>query len=372
MNIVVYACSIGTAFREKAFQTSEIPADPGGMAWLFVFIFLLAAKSTDASPLFEESTDQPLVVEISADLSKITNARSDIHTSANNYLNGGIEIGGRAFDIKLQTRGHNRLATCPFPPLKVYFDKSQVKNTLLKDNHELKIVTHCQEGNLQLLFREHLIYKMYNLTTPYSFHVRLLRVRYVDSGRQAEAIETYAFFIESSKSIRKRLNLDKLKSDDDFNLKTYKGISQTWLNISQTKLLEAFQHLIRHNDWVIYYMEPTRTYFLANIQLFYNDNEGFPFPYDFDLAGTVTWNNTGYEHRFGNDNLCKNVDTINAFKKILSRKEDYLQLLEKDPLLSSDYKNRLSEYLNRFQSADDFCSRMDATSSLFSGAGVSP
>ena len=329
------------------------------MKLISVFIFFLVTQNVAASPLFEESSDQPLVVVIETDLHKIKNKKSDYHTSTENYINGRFQIRDEAFDIKLQTRGHDRLASCPFPPLRIFFDKSKVKKSLLKHNHNLKMVTHCQEDVLHLLFQEYSIYKIYNLITPYSFQVRLLKVQYIDINRKEDAIETYAFFIESPKSIEKRLELVELESDQDFNMKTYTDISEYWLSVSQTKLQDAFQHLIRNSDWVIFYTDATRTFLLANIKFFSNGKEGFPFPYDFDLAGMVTGHTENYQFRYGNEFLCENVEMKRALMKILSHKDEYLELLDNDSLLSIDYKRKFTEYLDKFETVDDFCSEMD-------------
>jgi len=324
-----------------------------------LLVLLISIQHTEASPLFEESSGQPLVVVIKTDLHKIRNERSDYHTSSNNYLDGSFQLGATMFDIKLQTRGHNRLARCQFPPLRVHFDKSEIKNSLLKHNHNLKVVTHCEEEELDHLFREYLVYKLYNSITPYSFQVRLLRIQYFDIDQEQDAIETYAFLIESTNSVEKRLNLDELESDQDFNMKTYAGISEDWINISQLKLQDAFQHLIRNNDWVIFYTQPTSTLSSANIKFFHNEREGFPFPYDFDLAGIVTWNTEDYQYRYGNEDLCENVEMIEALTRIMNHKDGYFQLLEQDSLLGEAYKRDLASYLDKIESVDSFCSEIN-------------
>jgi len=211
-----------------------------------------------------------------------------------------------------------------------------------------------------------LIYNIYNLITPYSFQVRLLQVKYIDINRKEDAIETYGFFIESPKSIKKRLNLDKLKSDQDFNMKTHTDISENWSSISQPKLQDAFQHLVRNNDWVIFHSGPTRTLSLGNIKFFYNEKEGFPFPYDFDLAGLVRWDDESYKTRYGIENLCKNVEMKRAFMKILSHKDEVFQILDKVSFLSLSYKNKFAAYLSQFKSVDDFCVKTNFSSKFFS------
>ena len=329
------------------------------------FIFFMIIPITGASPLFEETFARPLVVELETDLHRIKNEKHDFDTSTNNYVNGRFRIRGMAFDVRLQTRGHNRLDRCPFPPLKVYFDKSEIKNSLFKYNHKLKLVTHCQEDELNLLFREHLIYKIYNSITPYSFRVCLLKIKYIDIDGREDPMETYAFFIESDRSIEKRLNLDKLQSDQDFNMKTHNDIAPEWPNTSQSKLQEAFQHLIRNNDWVIFHSGSPMTLSLANVNFFHNEKEGFPFPYDFDIAGVVIWNDDSYKNRYGIDNLCKNDDTKAAFMKILSHKEEYHQVLKNHTYLSTAYKNKFSAYLNQFKTVDDFCLESNFDSTFF-------
>jgi hypothetical protein len=325
------------------------------MKIVFGILVLIFVQNIEASPLFEGSFDQPLLVEIRTDLQKIKHQRSDFHTSTDNYIHGKFLVHGREFDIRLQTRGHNRLKNCSFPPLRVNFEKSAVKNTFLKYNHNLKIVTHCQDDKLQMLFREHWIYKAYNLITPYSFHVRLLKVKYIDVNGSEDTIESYALFLESSNSVEERLDLVELESDDDFNLKTYKDLSENWLNISQVKLHDAFQNLILNKDWVIFYFEPTSTFSAANIKFFYRENEGYPFPYDFDLAGLVTGDTENYQYQYSDEYPCNDAEMGEAFGIILDHQDEYIRLLEGNSLLTSNYKKKTTEYLNRFQSEGDFC-----------------
>ena len=39
----------------------------------------------------------------------------------------------------------------------------------------MKLVTHCQSGNEDIVFKEYLIYKLYNVLTDSSFRVRLIK-----------------------------------------------------------------------------------------------------------------------------------------------------------------------------------------------------
>jgi hypothetical protein len=329
------------------------------MKLVSVIVLLFLAQVPQASPLFEQGSGQPLVVSIETDLHKLRNEKADYHTSTDNYIAGSFRLDDKAYSVRLQTRGHNRLSKCTFPPLRVRFKKSEIKKSLLKHNHNLKLVTHCANDDLEMLFREYLMYKLYNLITPYSFQARLLKIRYVDSNRQSGPIDSYAFFIESTNSIEERLGLEELESDQDFNMKTYQNISKDWLNVSQTRVQDAFQHFIRNNDWVIFYVDPPGMLSSANIKFFHDGQQGFPFPYDFDLAGLVTWNFENYQYRYGAENLCENIEMKTTLLKTLSHKDGMVKLVNNDSFLSMKYRKDLTEYFQKYESVEDFCADMD-------------
>jgi hypothetical protein len=334
--------------------------------------FLISSQHLEASPLFEDASAQPLLAVIETDLDSIKNKKKDYHTSAENFLKGRFLLAGRTYQVKLQTRGHNRLNRCTFPPLRINFDKSEIGNSPLESNHTLKLVTHCTHEEIQRLFREHLIYKIYNLVTPFSFQVRLLKVKYIDINGAEDPIETFAFFIEGSNSVESRLSLHELDSEQHFNMKTHTDISETWANVEQTALQTTFQHFIRNGDWIIFHSGAAGTLSLGNIKFFHDDAEGFPFPYDFDLAGVVRWDDGNYRMRYGFHDLCQDVEMRKAFLKLLSHKQEYIELLNADAFLTQGYKSKFSKYVNQFNSVDDFCEDSNFGREFFSGAATSP
>src|SRR2546428_766083 len=105
-----------------------------------------------------------------------------------------------ALDVRLRTRGHFRLQrrNCDFPPLKLSFDKQQVKHTVFAGQGSLKLVVHCQDRDSyeQNLLQEYLLYRVFNLITEKSFRARLARVTYLDRSGKAKPVTRYAFFIE--------------------------------------------------------------------------------------------------------------------------------------------------------------------------------
>jgi hypothetical protein len=113
--------------------------------------------------------------------------------------------------------------------------------------------------------------------------------------------------------------------------------------------------LIRNYDWVIFFTNPGKTMSLANIKVFYDEREGFPFPHDFDLAGVVTWNADSFEERYGEENRCQDAGMRKALTTILDHMDEFIQLVDEDPYLDSGYKEQFAGYLGRFKSVEDFC-----------------
>ena len=325
------------------------------MKILCFFVLLLLVSSLQAAPLFDQNLDEILAIEVETDLYKIKNEKSDYHSTTENFVNAQIRHGNRRFNARIQTSGHSRLAGCVFPPLRVRLKNSEIKDSLFEGSKSLKIVTHCQEDKLQLLFREHLMYKMYSLITPYSFRVRLFKVKYLDRSQEEEAVTSFAFFLESDGSVGKRLKLTELKSDSKFNLKTYANVTEQWLNLPQAKIQEAFQHLIRNYDWVMFFENSANTMSLANIKVFYDEKEGFPLPHDFDLAGFVTLDADSLEDRYEEEKWCKEAGMKKALTVILDHTDEFIQLVDEDPYLESGYKKQFSGYLRRVKSVEDFC-----------------
>ena len=58
----------------------------------------------------------------------------------------------------------------------------------------------------KLILREFLVYKIYNLFTPMSFRVRLLRINYNDTRGKIKRYTQYGFLIEDVDDVTKRNN----------------------------------------------------------------------------------------------------------------------------------------------------------------------
>jgi len=174
--------------------------------------------------------------------------------------------------VKVSARGNFRRdpENCNFPPLRLNFKKSDVKNSIFDNQDKLKIVTPCQFE--EEVLEEYIIYKMYNLVTDTSFRVRLALISYFDTGKGKKVFERYSFFIENEDHLAERIGA----FEDKRIIPPYK------LENENFKYLPVFQYMIGQKDWFI-----TTSHNIVIMQP--NDTTLAPYaiPYDFDFSALV-------------------------------------------------------------------------------------
>ena len=225
--------------------------------------------------LFDAPEALPLT--LTADFNALSKDRGESKPEHAGVLSFGGPAGDSvALDVQLRTRGHFRLQrrTCDFPPLKVSFDKQQVKHTVFAGQGGLKLVVHCQDRDTyeQNLLQEYLLYRVFNLITEKSFRARLARVTYLDRSGKAKPVTRYAFFIEDDDPMARR---------EDAQVLEQKGLTQLDTEVAHTGLVAMFEYLIGNTDFSFAA--------LHNIVMI-RDSTGtvFAVPYDFDWSGVVS------------------------------------------------------------------------------------
>lgn len=189
----------------------------------------------------------------------------------------------QSLDIGLTTRGLTRLErVCDFPPLKVWFDKEQVKGTEFRGQGSLKMVTHCKSniGYQQYFVKEYLSYRIYNLITPYSFRVRPLMISYLDTERDSKPVERFGFLIEDVDDVADRNGLKELEIPK---------VRHKKLDPVETANYSVFQYMISNLDWsATSGRDPVEC--CHNSKLMSERPESVPVyvvPYDLDSSGLV-------------------------------------------------------------------------------------
>lgn len=232
-------------------------------------------------------SDSPIPITIRTDL--ITLIRQ--MTQGENYQPADIIYSENGITDTLETRirirGHFRkdTANCDFPPLRINFRKSVIRNTIFGPQDEFRIVTHCRtydEHFIQYIYREYLVYKMYQTLNPLSLNVRLARITYVDSEGRISPFTRYAFILEDEDEFATRFNMEEVEGHVSYND----------IEHDNALMLSLFQFMIGNTDWIIQ--------FSKNLIILKKGDTYYAVPYDFDYCGIV---NTDYRNIHGYTSL---------------------------------------------------------------------
>ena len=177
--------------------------------------------------------------------------------------------GKQQVNAEVSVRGHARRNICAFPPLKLKFsEENLVAKGWNTDYKSLKLVTHCADGNTDLVLREYLAYKMLNTLTDQSFRVQLAKVTYKSPQGSTE---TYAFLIENNEEMAARMGGELVEATPTKN---------STIDTAQYRLMAVFQYMIGNTDWNMKQQHNMKLVHLANSNF-------LPVPYDFDYSGMV-------------------------------------------------------------------------------------
>jgi len=251
----------------------------------------------------------------------------------------------RKIRIKIETRGNFRSdpGNCDFPPIKLYFkDYAQTQHTLFEGQEELKLVTHCQQeikDYARHVYREYLLYRIYNMLTPYSFQVRLFNINYKPRFGIKNNIKP-GFFIEDNDMLASRFGGKELDSDD-----SYLPVDSTYY-----ALVSFFEYMIGNTDWSVE--------MLQNIEVIQTvKGRNIPVPYDFDISACVcppyapralnVDSTTFMKRRYRGPKFSKTIIS-KVFKIFEEKKPDILYLIDESILLKTQEKERFTKYIGGF------------------------
>jgi len=196
------------------------------------------------------------------------------------YTAGNGELVELDVGIKVRGQYRRRPEVCSFPPLRLNFKKSQVKDTFFAGQDKLKLVTHCSTGSHfyeQAILAEFLAYRILNQLTDISFRVRLLRIEYTNIS-DGKSFHGYGILIEHKDNLAKRIGMPPLSVEK---------IPVSELDLDYLNLVSVFQYLIGNTDFASS-AGGSGGECCHNHTLF--GSEGDPYysiPYDFDMSGFV-------------------------------------------------------------------------------------
>jgi hypothetical protein len=251
--------------------------------FIFLPVLLMALPSNNGDSVNSEapisiferlSTQDVLEISIRTDIDRLL-----VNKKASDYQAAFIKFDGATdtdseWRVDIRARGKYRNRICDFPPIKVKFNHSVLGPENLKGFKTLKLVTHCgdQAETEELLQKEYLAYKLYNIITEHSYRVQLVKINWIDSEGAHQIGEKWGFIIENEDEIAQRLGGSIY---DEF------GVSHDDLNSSSAALHSLYQYMIGNADWNlggnknISLVKPNTSRKMMIV------------PYDFDFSGAV-------------------------------------------------------------------------------------
>jgi hypothetical protein len=247
-------------------------------------------------------------------------------------------IKDRIRSVRIRPRGKNRREVCTFPPIWINIRKSGIDNRFLENIKKIKLVTHCGGSRAyeSYVLREFIAYRIYNLISPYSFRTRLVRMKYIDTGRSNRELESWAFLIEPEEMLAERMDMLPFKNDRV----SMKGTDSTWMD-----RMALFQYMIGNSDYSVtgrHNVKILRDKYPAKLKL-------IPVPYDFDYSGLVN-----ARYAIPGDNLGIESVRERYFLGPCRDASEYRKTIDKFLSLQEGINNLVNdfEYLPRYEKAD--------------------
>ena len=248
--------------------------------------------------------------------------------------------------MRIKARGAFRRSHCNLAPFWLNIRKADVENVHLQDVKRIKIVTHCNGSRVynEYVLKEYLAYKIYNIISPVSFRVRLVRMRYVDTGRNNKVSEGWAFMIEPEEMLAERLDAVAVKNDE---------LSMALMKPGDMDRVALFMYLIGNCDYSV-----TGRHNLKVLGMPGYGTEGYtPVPYDFDYTGLVNADYavpgenlgiTSVTERYYLGPCRKDEAYVAAIEHINQYREDILQMVNDFKYIDEKHKKSVIKYLEDY------------------------
>ena len=303
---------------------------------------LSALPALHAAPLFEDSG--VIDVTLRGPLSELAD-----DPDSRDQLPFVFRADGTEHAIKVRLRGKSRLRTCDFLPLRLNFKKSEVDGTLFAGQDKLKLVVPCRtsERAEKDLVEEYAVYRIFNLLTPASYRVRLVRVTFEDTAGDGDSVRIHSFLLEPDGQLAARLGGEA---------PDLAAVSLNWLDEQHMALVYVFQYLVGNVDWSLVTPDGETTC-CHNGTLVRTEANLLYVPYDFDLSGFVD-----APYAFAPPDLrlksitqrryrgfCTDRTRLEqALDAVVARRTEIAEIIGSLPVLSDRDKERRVGYLEQF------------------------
>ena len=318
----------------------------------FVSVQALNAQPIDSTGFFAD--ERPFEMTLSSDIKTLMSKRMQKAYQpavVTMRFANGTEI---KEEIRIQTRGKFRLETCFMPPIMLNFRNNT--SPRLRPLKKLKLVVGCETSNEdeQLIIKEYLAYKMYNLFTDKSFRVRLVKIKYEDTRGKIKSYSQYGFLLEDVDEVAKRNKCVEVQGGQFLTESTERD---------QMTLVAIFEYMIGNTDWSVPHYH--------NVKLMrpLDKKTSLPLvvPYDFNNSGLVNASYALPQEELGIESVRVRLyrgfpRTLEELERIAAefkdKKKDIWALINNCEWLSTKFKKEMIGYL------EDFYKVLDSKTSI--------
>jgi hypothetical protein len=318
------------------------------MKIFFIVLFLLNGFYSFGQPPKVDSLkfftdDQVMEMKLTTDIKGLQSQKGE-----DVFQDGSVEMkfpdGTMATEnIQVGARGKFRRGYCRIPPMMINF---RTPGSSLNNLGKLKLVISCglKSGDEELLLKEYLIYKIYNLLEDKSFRVRLLHTNYIDTRNRIKPFTQYAFLIEDDAEMARRNGCKK---------KDHPPYLTESTNRDLMTMVSVFQYFIGNTDWSV----PNN----HNVKLIFEKNNEAALPYavpsDFDYCGLVDAAYAIPNEIIGTEKVTervyrgfpRNMEEIQTILNVFrEKKEKIYSLINSFSLLSERTRKGMINYLDDF------------------------
>jgi len=246
--------------------------------------------------------------------------------------------------VDINARGNFRRQECYVPPLKFDFDTATAPQ--FKGLGGIDLTCQCKQGAsfTQLVYKEYMCYRLYNIISDKSQRVRLVNLTIEDVEGKKKPTTVPGFFIEdldvtAKRNACKKIKLEKLHTENT--------------DRQQMTLVAMFEYMIGNTDWSVYANH--------NIKLLQDTASTAAKPYavayDFDFSGLVNAPYAIPDPMLGTESVTQRVyrgfpREIGELKQMaahfLSKKDEIYAAINDSKYLDSRSKKDMIGYLDDF------------------------
>lgn len=239
---------------------------------LFFLLLPMLATAGSIFDLLYTGEDDPVALRLEMPIDSILGKSRNEQPA--NIVFTDVNGQDQNWDLEVGVRGKFRRQRCEFPPVKLNFSKKDLKAAGLATWDKYKLVSTCSSDPFakNLVLKEYLAYRAYNMLSPWSFRVQWVEITYIDTNGKHDPRVEMGFIIEETDEMANRLGGKEVENA----VGQPAGAFHPQAEVTQALV----QYLVSNGDWS---MPLARNIKVVEMP----DGKLIPVGYDFDFSGWV-------------------------------------------------------------------------------------